>query len=60
MNLSDNLDNIEKEANGLDLGLTNEEKAMYDAMLSPINSDYNKEEIKTMAKELAVINRKEL
>ncbi|KLI17221.1 type I restriction endonuclease subunit R [Brachyspira hyodysenteriae] len=56
LNLSDDLDNIEKEAN--DLGLTNEEKAMYDAMLIPINSDYNKEEIKTMAKELAVIIEK--
>ena len=56
LNLSDDLDNIEKEAN--DLGLSNEEKAMYDAMLSPINTNYNKEEIKIMAKELAVIIEK--
>ncbi|AEM22037.1 type I site-specific deoxyribonuclease, HsdR family [Brachyspira intermedia PWS/A] len=32
---------------------------MYDAMLSPINTDYNKKEkIKTMSKKLAVIIEK--
>ena len=56
LNLSDDLDNINKEADSL--GMSNEEKAIYDAMCSPINSDYNKEEIKTMAKELFLIVKK--
>ena len=53
LNMANDLDNIEKEAKSL--GLTNEEKAIYDAICSPMNNDYNKEEIKTMAKELSLI-----
>ena len=53
LNLANDLDNLEKEAKSL--GLTNEEKAIYDAICSPMNNDYNKEEIKTMAKELSLI-----
>ncbi|TKZ21286.1 type I restriction enzyme endonuclease domain-containing protein, partial [Brachyspira catarrhinii] len=53
LNMANDLDNLEKEAKSL--GLTNEEKAIYDAICSPMNNDYNKEEIKTMAKELSLI-----
>ncbi|PCG19224.1 type I restriction endonuclease subunit R [Brachyspira sp. G79] len=56
LNLANDLDNLEKEAKIL--GLTNEEKAIYDAICSPMNNGYNKEEIKNMAKELALIVQK--
>ena len=55
LNIADELDNLEQDA--LNLGLNSKEKALYDAIYSPMdkNSNYDMEEIKSMAKELTSI-----